>query len=117
MEVQVSLSGSATLEEFVSLVQWLRTERALQGLVRTRRRSPREDELGGAFELISVAIGSGGIATALVSSLQAWLSGRRTEQKIAVTLDGRSVEIVRNSTNAVSEEELLRLIKDALNEQ
>lgn len=117
MEVQVSLESSATLDEFLSLAQWLRTERALQGLVRTKRRPPREGELGGALELISVAIGSGGIATALVSSLQTWLSSRRTEQKIAVTLNDRSIEIVRNSTHAVSEEELLRLVKAALDEQ
>ncbi|MEU2588962.1 hypothetical protein ABZ612_40415 [Streptomyces avermitilis] len=104
------------MEGFTSLLQWLRTDRDLQGRVRARRGVLQQGELGGAFELISVAIGSGGIATAFVTSLGSWLSSRRTEQSVSVTVDGKSVQITRNSTTPADEAELLRLIKQTLDE-
>ncbi|MFJ6688296.1 hypothetical protein [Streptomyces sp. NPDC091294] len=104
------------MEEFTSLLQWLRKDRDLQGRVCARRVVPQQEELGGAFELISVAIGSGGIATAFVTSLGSWLSSRRSEQSVSVTVDGKSVQITRNSTTPIAETELLHLIKQTLNE-
>ncbi|WP_420037759.1 effector-associated constant component EACC1 [Streptomyces sp. cg28] len=117
MEVQVALVTQDSLDDLVSLADWLRAERAFQGRVHLRRQAPTPGELGGAFELVSVVIGSGGVVTALVTSLQAWLNSRRTEQKIAVSVGDRSVEIVRNGSSPVAEAELLRLVKEVLNEQ
>ncbi|MFE2317511.1 hypothetical protein ACFXC8_31135 [Streptomyces sp. NPDC059441] len=116
MELEVRLADGTPLDEFASLLQWLRSERDLHGRVHARRRAPQQEELGGAFELISVAVGSGGIASAFVTSLGSWLSSRRTEQTVSVTLDGKSVQIMRNGTDPVDEAELLRLIKQTLNE-
>lgn len=117
MELEIRLEGGASAEEFTSLLQWLRRERDLQGYVRAQRQPMRAEELGGAFELISVAVGSGGIATAFVTSLGSWLSSRRTEQSVSVTVDGKSVQIIRNGAKLVDEAELLRLIKQTLDEQ
>ncbi|MEU2585245.1 hypothetical protein ABZ612_20250 [Streptomyces avermitilis] len=117
MELEIRLPAGGSAEEFTSLLQWLRSERDLQGRVSAKRQAPQQEELGGAFELISVAVGSGGIATACVTSLASWLSSRRTEQSVSVTVDGKSVEIVRNGTRPVEEAELLRLIKQTLDER
>jgi hypothetical protein len=116
VEVEVRLGSTDSMEEFTSLLQWLRRDRDLQGRVRARRVVPHQEELGGAFELISVAIGSGGIATAFVTSLGSWLSSRRSEQSVSVTVDGKSVQVTRNSTTPIDETELLNLIKQTLNE-
>ncbi|MCX4909602.1 hypothetical protein [Streptomyces sp. NBC_00878] len=116
MELEIRLEDGAPGEEFTSLLQWLRRERDLQGHVRAQRRPTQADELGGAFELISVAVGSGGIATAFVTSLGSWLGSRRTEQSVSVTVDGKSVQIIRNGADLVDEAELLRLIKQTLDE-
>ncbi|MEU3658770.1 hypothetical protein AB0E77_03260 [Streptomyces sp. NPDC032940] len=117
MELEIRLGEGASDEEFASLLQWLRRERDLQGRVSSRRRAPKPEELGASFELISVAVGSGGIATAFVTSLGSWLSSRRTEQSVTVTLEGKSVQVVRNGADVVDEAELLRLIKQTLDEQ
>lgn len=117
VELEIRLPAGGSAEEFTSLLQWLRSERDLQGRVSAKRQAPQQEELGGAFELISVAVGSGGIATACVTSLASWLSSRRTEQSVSVTVDGKSVEIVRNGTRPVEEAELLRLIKQTLDER
>ncbi|MFE9454018.1 hypothetical protein [Streptomyces sp. NPDC006739] len=116
MEVEVRLGSADSVEEFTSLLQWLRGDRHLQGRVRARRMASQEQELGGAFELISVAIGSGGVASAFVTSLGSWLSSRRSEQSVSVTVGEKSVQITRNSTTPLDEAELLRLIKQTLDE-
>ncbi|MGI5454328.1 effector-associated constant component EACC1 [Streptomyces sp. CA-249302] len=117
MELEIRLGEGTSDAEVASLLEWLRRERDLQGRVRAQRRAPKPEELGGSFELISVAVGSGGIATAFVTSLGSWLSSRRTEQSVTVTLDGKSVQIVRNGADVIDEAELLRLIKQTLDEQ
>ncbi|GHA54219.1 hypothetical protein GCM10010372_62990 [Streptomyces tauricus] len=117
MEVQVTLVAEDQFDGLVSLADWLRAERALQGRIRLQRQAPLQGELGGTFELVSVVVGSGGVVTALVTSLQAWLNSRRTEQKVVVSVGDRSVEIVRNGSSPVAEAELLRLVKEVLDGQ
>lgn len=56
------------------------------------RSKPGEAELGGAFELIAVAIGSGGLATVLAGSLTTWLQNR-TKVRIRISRNGQTVEI------------------------
>jgi hypothetical protein len=117
VDLEIHLGDGTPVEEFTSLLQWLRSERDLQGRVSAKRRAPQQEELGGAFEVISVAVGSGGLATAFVTSLGSWLGSRRTEQSVSVTVGGKSVQIVRNGTDPVDEAELLRLIKQTLDER
>ncbi|MER7913317.1 hypothetical protein [Streptomyces sp. NPDC096068] len=117
MELEIRLGVGESDRDFASLLQWLRRERDLQGRVRTQRLASQPEELGASFELISIAIGSGGIATAFVTSLGSWLTSRRTEQSVTVTLDGKSVQITRNGAGIVDEAELLRMIKQTLNEE
>ncbi|MEY9935903.1 hypothetical protein ABH932_002808 [Streptacidiphilus sp. MAP5-52] len=50
-----------------------------------------EQELGGgAVELLSVALGSGGVVSVLSSAISAWLGNR--QRTIKITVDGVSAE-------------------------
>lgn len=93
MEAEVRISQGDAVAEIVSLGEWLRGERALAGAVRAVHRQPAETELGGALELLAVALGSGGAGATLAKSLIAWLQTRRPGVKITVTSDERTVTL------------------------
>lgn len=105
MELELSSNGSTTVDDTISLASWLRSERALQGRIRMARGKPGETELGGAFELIAVAIGSGGLATVLAGSLTTWLQNR-TKVRIRVSRNGQTVEI--NADNVQNAADLIQ---------
>lgn len=104
MEVTIGLESPGPPNDIISLVNWLRRERQLQGYVQLRRRPPEDTELGAAFELIAVAIGSGGAATVLAGSLSTWLQ-HRSKVRIKVTKEGQTIEIdaqnIQNVQNLV----------------
>lgn len=81
------------VDELTALADWLRQERALRGAVRLVARPPRPGELGGAFELITVALGAGGVGAALAESLSVWLGNRRSDVKVSVSVGDRTVEV------------------------
>lgn len=100
MEIELNSDGSTTADDTISLANWLRSERALQGHIRMVRSKPSEAELGGAFELVTVAIGSGGLATVLAGSLTTWLQNR-TKVRIRISRDGQTIDIdAHNIQNA-----------------
>ncbi|WTW96697.1 hypothetical protein OG216_26525 [Streptomycetaceae bacterium NBC_01309] len=81
------------VDELTALADWLRQERVLRGSVRLVARAPRPGELGGAFELITVALGAGGVGAALAESLSVWLGNRRSDVKVSVSVGDRTVEV------------------------
>ncbi|BCB86582.1 effector-associated constant component EACC1 [Phytohabitans suffuscus] len=106
MDVELSSDGSTTTDDTISLANWLRRERALQGRVRMVRRPTSDTELGNAFELISVAIGAGGLATVLAGSLSTWLQNR-TKVRVRISRNGQVTEIgadnVQNATELIQQ--------------
>jgi hypothetical protein len=93
MEAEIRVSGGDDVAEITELFQWLRGERALAGTVRSVQRAPGEAELGGAFDMLAVALGSGGTGAALARSLTAWLRTRRPDVVITVTSPSGSVKL------------------------
>jgi Effector Associated Constant Component 1 len=94
MRAEIRVSATDSIPEYSDLFDWLRGQRALAGVVSAVYATPGESELGGAFELLAVALGSGGTAVALVNALAAWLPTRRPDVKITITSDaGGRVEI------------------------
>jgi Effector Associated Constant Component 1 len=93
VEAEVRISHGDAVAEFTSLREWLRGERALAGAVRAIPHQPAESELGGAFELLAVALGSGGAGATLARALIAWLQTRRPGVKITVTSPTGSVTL------------------------
>lgn len=102
MDVQLSIRSAHASDDLISLANRLRAERRLQGSVRQQRAPIAEGNLGGAFELISVAIGSGRVATALAGTLATWLQNRpRTTVKI--TRGDLSVEVDSGKIKDINE--------------
>lgn len=100
MNVQIRIAGG-TDEELAALSEWLQGEDELRGRVRLVRRPIGETELGSVVELLSVALGTGGAGTVLVSSLKIWLVTRMTTAKITVESAGRSVTLDIQSADEV----------------
>jgi hypothetical protein len=93
MNVEIRVIRGDKIHELVSLVAWLRRERDLQGVIQPVTRAVGEEELGGSFDMISVALGAGGFGVALAQSLSAWLANQHSDVKIKVTTPGRTVEL------------------------
>ncbi|CAM3962101.1 hypothetical protein KIPE111705_33575 [Kibdelosporangium persicum] len=92
MDVQLTVRSANADNDLASLAEWLRNERVLRGGVRQMRRPITEGQLGGAFEIISVAVGAGGLGTVLAGALTTWLQNR-PRTKIKISRGDLSVEI------------------------
>ncbi|WP_147449417.1 effector-associated constant component EACC1 [Actinomadura pelletieri] len=94
MDLQIGVTGGDEVHECARLLEWLRADRRLAGHVRARRRAPGPEELGGALDVVMVAVGSGGVAAALAQTLPAWIQSRRPQVKfILTTRNGDRVEL------------------------
>lgn len=111
MEAEIRISQGEVLAEFISLREWLRGERALAGAVRAVPHQPAETELGGAFELLAVALGSGGAGATLAKSLITWLQTRRPGVKISVTTSKGSVTL---EARQVKDGDVMPLLREVL---
>ena len=65
----------------------------MRGRVRILHSPIGDTELGSVTEMLTVALGAGGIGTVLASSLKTWLVTRRTTAKLTVESAGRSVTL------------------------
>ncbi len=93
--VQIRLDSATELDDRLALIGWLRGERGLQGRVHVLPAAPAENDLGAGLDLLTVSLGSSGIATVLAGSLATWLQNRRTPTKIriSITWAGRTLEL------------------------
>ncbi|MFH9426516.1 hypothetical protein [Streptomyces sp. NPDC017529] len=94
--VRIRLDSVTGLDGYLALIGWLRGEcrLRLQGRVHVVPAPPAENEFGAGLELLTVSLGSSGIATVLAGSLATWLRNRRTPTKIrtSVTRADRTLE-------------------------
>lgn len=87
MEVKIGAVGDEGVLELVALFRWLRSERQLTGMVCAEYRPAGPEDLSaGALDVVSIAVGSGGVAVALAQSLTAWLKSRRPAVEFTITL-------------------------------
>ena len=105
-DVQIRLDSATGLDDHLALIGWLRGERGLQGRVHVVPAPPAQNELGAGLELLTVSLGSSGIATVLAGSLATWLQNRRTPTRIriSVTRADRTLEL---ETGDAAEAEML----------
>jgi hypothetical protein len=111
VEAEIQISRGDAVAEFTSLWEWLRAERVLAGAVRAVPRQPAQTELGGAFELLAVALGSGGAGATLARSLAAWLQTRRPGVKITVTSQSGSVML---EARQVRDSDVMPMLREVL---
>jgi hypothetical protein len=107
---QIRVSGRDDIEEVGDLWEWLRAERGLAGAVRAVHSGPGETELGGALEMLTVAVSSGGAATVLAQSLTAWLRTRRATVAITVATKARTVTVNASNLDAEAVVPLLQQV-------
>ncbi|MEV4889606.1 hypothetical protein AB0K48_09470 [Nonomuraea sp. NPDC055795] len=89
MRVDIQVAG----DDLISLTKWLRSQRPLQGRVEPVSRPPGPEDLGGAVELLSLAVGSGGMGLVLARALTTWLTNRHSDVSITVTTPRRTVTV------------------------
>jgi len=90
MDVHVRVAEGRN-DDLAALGTWLRDDDELRGRVQVVHGPISSTELGSLPELLSVALGTGGAGTALVTSLRTWLSTRRTTARITVETGKRSI--------------------------
>ncbi|MFD8073917.1 hypothetical protein ACFV3E_14845 [Streptomyces sp. NPDC059718] len=105
------MSGSDEVGEFIRLRNWLSGERTLTGAVRVVVRPPGDGELGGAFDLLAVTLGSGGVGVSLARSLTVWLQTRRTDVTITVTSPSGTVKV---DAQRIKDSAVVELLERAL---
>lgn len=93
-ELNLLVPGSESDEPLRALHEWLAHEDELRGRLDLRARPPAQGEMGGAVELLAVALGSGGVCAVLAQSVCTWLSQRQPDISVTVkAADGREVTI------------------------
>lgn len=108
--VWIRVSGGDEVAELAELIGHLRTERGLAGLVRAERSAVGPEDLGGALDVVAVAIGSGGVVAVLAQSLSGWVKSRRPPVKFTLsTRDGLTLEL-----EATADADADRLIRELL---
>ncbi|GAA2644060.1 effector-associated constant component EACC1 [Streptomyces lunalinharesii] len=91
-ELRLRLPGAAA--QLPSLLEWLRHEDGLRGRVRAVHAPPAPGEMGGALDVLAVAVGSGGVGAVLANCLSTWIAQRRSDLRITVSArDGRTLEV------------------------
>lgn len=105
------MSGGDAVTEYAALLDWLMGERALAGRARLVRSASGERELGGVFDMLAVALGSGGAVVALAGSLTAWIKTRH--QRVTVTVEGPAGRVVLTSDGPA---DVLPLLQEIMRE-
>jgi hypothetical protein len=102
MEARLSLAGTDNAQdELVALRQWLTDEPEFRGRVRAGQARPQPGQMGGAVDVLTVALGSGGALAILANSVSVWLRQRRSALKVKiVNPDGSSQEITASGPAA-----------------
>jgi hypothetical protein len=91
--VNVSLVGGGA-GELYSLFGWLQHADELRGRVSAPATRPAPHEMGGAIEILSVALGGGSVGAVLAGALTTWLQTRRARISVEI-VEGESGETVR----------------------
>jgi hypothetical protein len=115
VDLQIRIDGG-TAEDYTALASRLNGNRDFRGRVRQVTGPPVDGSLdGGIVELLTVAVGSGGLGVALTRSLNTWLSTRQRHLTARVTVnpDGRTVELHARNPNTQELELLGNLLRDA----
>jgi Effector Associated Constant Component 1 len=115
MHAHISISGRDEVTEYAALASWLSEERELDGPVRMIQRKPQDGELGGVYDVLSVAVGSGGAVAVLARSLVTWLQARRSDVEVTISHPkGGSVKVNARRIKDVDLALLIQEVRAAL---
>jgi Effector Associated Constant Component 1 len=88
VDVRVAVEGGDALAELESLRDWLIGVEDLRGRVTGVQAPPPPGALGPVLEVIEVALGPGGAATAFAAALISWIRQRSGAVKVRVERPG-----------------------------
>ncbi|MGY0500878.1 effector-associated constant component EACC1 [Nocardia sp. FBN12] len=108
---QLTIRSAGGTDELFRLLEWFRNDDALRGRVGLPAPRIREGQLGDIYDVLVVAVGAGGLAPALVRSLNSWFTTRRSDIKLTLERDGVTVEVDAKRAKAP---ELVREIQNLL---
>ncbi|MFE3195910.1 hypothetical protein ACFXHA_43410 [Nocardia sp. NPDC059240] len=99
-------------DELLALLDWFSHDDVLRGRVHPRSAPSDKGQMsGGVVEVLVVALGAGGLGSALMTSLTAWVTHRRSNVTITVTRGETTVEL---DAVRVKAPEVIRELKDLL---
>jgi membrane-associated two-gene conflict system component 1 (EACC1) len=108
----LSVDSASPVTDLEDLAEWLGQEPELRGLIKDGASTPGTGQLGAAVDVLVAAVGSGGTLTVLITSLQSWLSIRRTG--LTVKLTGPDGSVSLNAKQVNDPEGLLQAARKAV---
>jgi hypothetical protein len=111
LTIQIRFPDDSSGRELSELRSWLLLEPALRGRVTLVPAAPDPEKLGGVWDALAVALGSGGAGAALSGALSAWLARRRQDTKIEIDLKNDKYTFLNMDSQKAKE--ILEKIKDA----
>jgi hypothetical protein len=111
IETRIRVSGGDEVTEYVALLEWLTGERCLAGHARLIRVAPCEGQLGGVFDMLAVALGSGGALAVLADRLSVWIKSRQAH--VSIIIEGLSGRVILTSDGPA---DILPLLQEIMRE-
>lgn len=117
-EAHLRITGGDPVGECAALWEWLVDEPEVRGRIR-RVSKPRvpTDLSGGVVEVLTVALGSGGVGAVLARSLNTWLQTRRASVTLTVSVNDRTANIQAQHIDGRQVDEVLGILRDLLADQ
>ena len=113
VEVELTVIGDDTVATVRSLEAWLAGREELRGRVRPVVAVPEPGAMGSVVDVLTVALGQGGMATATASVLISWI--RRQHGKVSVTAkrpDGAEITLAADHVRGLTSEEIPALVTE-----
>ncbi len=82
---QLTIRTSGSADDLFELLEWFNDEDDLRGRVELPANGIRPGQMGDLYDVLVVAVGATGLASALARSLTTWFTTRRSD--ISVTLE------------------------------
>jgi hypothetical protein len=111
MEVGLTVVGDDATAGMRSLEAWLAGHDELRGRVRPVVTVPQPGTMGSVADVLMVALGQGGVATAMASVLISWI--RRQSGKVSVNVthpDGTTITLSADHVRGLTTEEVRSVI-------
>lgn len=93
LQKQLTIRTNGSADELFELYEWFNDDDDLRGRVSLPQTAIRPGQMGDLASVLVVALGAGGIATALTQSMTTWFTVRRSEVAITLKRNGDETEI------------------------
>ena len=111
LDNQLTIRTSGGADELFRLLDWFRNDDSLRGRVSLPDPQVYPGQMGDIYDVLVVTVGAGGLAPALVRSLHAWFTTRRTDIQLTLKRNGMEVHL---DAKRVEAPELVREIEGLL---